>query len=159
MNRSELIDHVASAAGLDKKAAEAAVAATTDAVVAEIKKGEKVSLFGFGTFTPTSRAARTGRNPQTGVPVKISASNGVRFAPSTAFKASLNAKAAAKKGAAAKKAGSARGAAPAKSGAANKAAKATTATKAPTKTSKAPTKATKATKAPTKATKATKKRG
>jgi DNA-binding protein HU-beta len=103
VNRSELIDHVASAAGLDKKVAEAAVAATTDAVVAEIKKGEKVSLFGFGTFTPTSRAARTGRNPQTGVPVKIAASKGVRFAPSTAFKATLNTKAAAKKAAASKK--------------------------------------------------------
>lgn len=96
MNRSELIDHVASTAGIEKKAAEAAVAAMTEAVVAEVKKGEKVSLFGFGTFTPTSRAARTGRNPQTGEPVKIAASKSVRFAPATAFKSALNTKSAKK---------------------------------------------------------------
>lgn len=90
MNKSELIDHVAGEAGLDKRSAEAAVSAMMNGVMAEVRKGERVAVFGFGTFTPTSRAARTGRNPQTGAPVKISASKGVKFTPSTAFKSSLN---------------------------------------------------------------------
>jgi len=80
-----------------------------DAVIAETKGGNKTSLFGFGTFTPTARAARTGRNPQTGAPVKIAASRGVRFAPASAFKQTLNPKGgAAKKAAPAKKAASAK---------------------------------------------------
>src|SRR4051812_27875415 len=131
VNRSELVDVVAEAAGLEKRQAEAAVSAVLDTVMSEARGGNKVSLFGFGTFTPTSRAARTGRNPQTGAPVKIAASKGVRFAPASAFKAALNPKAAGKKAAASAKAS------PAKKGAAagKKAAPATKATKA-TKTAK-----------------------
>src|SRR5437870_4159225 len=72
--------------------------------MSETRAGNKVSIFGFGTFTPTSRAARMGRNPQTGAPVKIAASKGVRFAPAAAFKSSLNSRAGTKKAAAAKKA-------------------------------------------------------
>ena len=109
MNKSELVDEVASSAGLDKRIAEVAVTAMIDAVIAETKRGNKVTLFGFGTFTPRSRAARIGRNPQTGAPVKIAASRGVRFAPASAFKQALNAKGgAAKKAAPAKKAASAK---------------------------------------------------
>ena len=118
MNKSELVDEVAGSAGLDKRIAEVAVTAMIDAVIAETKGGNKVTLFGFGTFTPTARAARIGRNPQTGAPVKIAASRGVRFAPASAFKQALNAK-----GGAAKKA------APAKKAAAKK----TSAKKAPAK--------------------------
>jgi DNA-binding protein HU-beta len=104
LNRTELVERVAETTGLDKRNAEAAVVAVADAVMSETKAGNKVSIFGFGTFTPTSRAARTGRNPQTGAPVKIAASKSVRFAPASAYKSSLNAKkAAAKKAAAAKK--------------------------------------------------------
>ncbi|MBO0747711.1 MAG: HU family DNA-binding protein, partial [Acidimicrobiaceae bacterium] len=89
--------------GLDRKQAEAAVKAFADVVISETKSGEKVSVFGFGTFTPTSRAARIGRNPQTNTPVKIAASKGVRFAPASAFKETLNSKKAAAKKTAAKK--------------------------------------------------------
>jgi len=120
VNRTELVDSVSGKTGLDKKQSEAAVTAVADAVINEIKAGNKVSLFGFGTFSPTARAARMGRNPQTGAPVKIAASKGVRFAPASAFKEVLNSRggskaaagkkettktAAAKKSAPAKKAG------------------------------------------------------
>src|SRR3954468_13322586 len=106
VNKSELVDQVIGSTGLEKRQAEAAVSSVIDAVIAQAKAGNRVSIFGFGTFTPTSRAARTGRNPQTGAPVKIAASKGVRFAPAQAFKTALNAKGGSKKAAApAKKAG------------------------------------------------------
>lgn len=120
MNKAELIEKVREVVGLSRGQAESAVDEAFDSVVSAIKAGERVSLFGFGTFNPSARAARTGRNPQTGEPVKIPASKGVRFAPSAAFKAALNPKAAAKKAgkaAPAKKAGkasTAKKAAPAK---------------------------------------------
>ena len=97
MNKSELIDHVSVMTSIDKKTATAAVGAVLDGIVATVKGGNKVSLLGFGVFTPTSRAARQGRNPRTGAPVKIGASKGVRFAPGSPFKAALNAKSGAKK--------------------------------------------------------------
>jgi DNA-binding protein HU-beta len=90
VNRSELVESVEGATGLDRRQADAAVKAVVDAVVGEIASGGKVSIFGFGTFTQTSRAARVGRNPQTGASVDIAASTGVRFAPATALKARLN---------------------------------------------------------------------
>jgi DNA-binding protein HU-beta len=117
---------VAGKAGLDRRQSEAAVTAVADAVIAEIRAGKKVSIFGFGTFSPTARAARMGRNPQTGAPVRIAASKGVRFAPASAFKDVLNkgGKAAGgKKAAPAKKAGASKKAsakkAPAKKAAAS----------------------------------------
>lgn len=130
MNRAELIDHVRNAASLSRADAETAVEATLDAVMTATKAGERVSLFGFGTFTPSSRAARTGRNPQTGAPVKIAASQSVRFTPAAAFKASLNPKSAKKattKKAAkpAAKASASKASAPAKKAPAAKAAKST----------------------------------
>ena len=134
MNRTELVEKVAAVIGLEKRIAENAVKAIIDTVVDETKVGSKVSIFGFGTFTPTSRAARIGRNPQTGAPVKIAASKSVRFAPASAYKSSLNTKAvkktAAKKAAPAKKAAATKSApaakaAPAKKVAAKKATKAT----------------------------------
>src|ERR1700723_1128775 len=86
VNRTELVEAVITKTGLDKKQAEAAVGAITESVVTETKAGNKVAIFGFGTFSPTARAARMGRNPQTGAPVKIAASKGVRFAPPAAYK-------------------------------------------------------------------------
>ena len=68
----------------------------------QVRSGNKVTIYGFGSFNPTSRKARTGRNPRTGQPVKIAASKGIRFSPATGFKADLNAKKAAKKAAPAK---------------------------------------------------------
>ena len=107
VNRTELVEAVVSKTGLEKKQAEEAVAAVTESVMAETKAGNKVTIFGFGTFSPSARAARMGRNPQTGAPVRIAASRGVRFAPASAFKESLNSRskaAAGKKTAPAKKA-------------------------------------------------------
>jgi DNA-binding protein HU-beta len=115
VNKSELVDAVASATGLQKSQAERAVDVVIDSVVSEVRAGRKVSIFGFGTFNPAARAARTGRNPQTGAPVKIAASNNVRFAAAKAFKDALNARGGTKK------AGSAKKSAPAKKATAKKA--------------------------------------
>jgi DNA-binding protein HU-beta len=117
VNRSELVESVERVAELDRRQAESAVKAVVEAIVNEIKSGGKVSIFGFGTFAPTSRAARVGRNPQTGTPVNIAASTGVRFSPATALKVLLNPKPAAKKSAA-KKGAAASAATGAKKGAA-----------------------------------------
>ena len=90
MNKGELIDLVADKTDLDKRRAAAAVDVVIDGVMDAVIAGDKVAILGFGTFNPTSRAARVGRNPQTGDPVQIAASNGVRFAPGAAFKSRLN---------------------------------------------------------------------
>jgi len=114
VNRSELVEKVAEATGLEKSKAEDVVKAVIDIVIAETRSGEKVSIFGFGAFSPTARAARTGRNPQTGAPVKIKASKSVRFAPASAYKLSLNTRGGAKKTAAKSAAPAKKSAAPAK---------------------------------------------
>lgn len=139
MNRSELVQHVAEQAGINRTTADQAVDAFVEAVMAETKKGDKVSLFGFGTFTPTSRAARTGRNPQTGEPVKIAASRGVRFAPAAVFKNALNSKGGTKASAAkssAKKSGGAKKAASARKATGKSAAKKSTTPRAAKKTAR-----------------------
>lgn len=102
MNKSELVEAIANHAGLDRRTADAAVSAFVDSVISATRAGDKVSIVGFGTFNPTSRAARTGRNPQTGAPVQIRASKGVRFAAGAGFKSALNS-GAGKKAATAKK--------------------------------------------------------
>ena len=104
MNKSELVDRVAAAAEVEKRAAERAVDAVLDTVIAETRSGNKVSLFGFGTFSPKARPARIGRNPQTGEAVPIAASNGVKFSPASAFKSALNARGGGKKAASTSKA-------------------------------------------------------
>jgi len=109
VNRSELVQRVAEVAGLDRSTADRACDAFIDAVMSDTKAGNKVSLFGFGTFTPTSRAARTGRNPRTGEAVKIAASKSVRFSPAAAFKTTLNGKGGAKKAAPSKKSSAKKG--------------------------------------------------
>lgn len=86
MNKSELVAAVAKQAGLSKKDAEAAVKAFIDSVSKELKKGGKVQLVGFGTFEVTKRAARQGRNPQTGETIKIKASKTPRFKAGKALK-------------------------------------------------------------------------
>ncbi|MEG2189016.1 MAG: HU family DNA-binding protein, partial [Christensenella sp.] len=65
MNKTELVAAIAAKAGLSKKDADAALGAFTESIIAEIKKGEKVQIVGFGTFEARARAARTGINPQT----------------------------------------------------------------------------------------------
>jgi DNA-binding protein HU-beta len=90
VNKSGLVDRVASAASVDKRTAEAAVDAIVDSIMECARSGERVTIFGFGSFSQSSRAARLGRNPRTGEAVPIAASTSVKFAPATAFKAALN---------------------------------------------------------------------
>lgn len=90
MNKSELIDAIADAAGLTKADAGRALDATTDAIAAALQKGNSVSLVGFGTFTVRHRAARTGRNPRTGETIKIKASNNPAFKAGKALKDAVN---------------------------------------------------------------------
>lgn len=79
MNKSELIDAMAADAGISKAAAKAALESFTSNVTTSLKKGGKVALVGFGTFSVSNRAARTGRNPQTGKTIQIAAKNVAKF--------------------------------------------------------------------------------
>lgn len=90
MNKSELIDQVANAADLSKAAAGRAVEAALDAITGSLKQSEPVSLVGFGTFLVRERAARQGRNPQTGENIQIAASRAAAFKPGKALKDALN---------------------------------------------------------------------
>ena len=91
MNKTELVAARADQAGLSKKDAEKALKAFTDVVAEELKKDGKVQLVGFGTFEVSSRAAREGRNPQSGEPMKIAASKAPKFKAGKALKDMLNA--------------------------------------------------------------------
>ena len=90
MNKTELVAAMADKTELSKKDAEAALKAFTDVVAEELKKGEKIQLVGFGTFEVAERAARTGRNPQTGAEMKIAASKAPKFKAGKALKDSIN---------------------------------------------------------------------
>jgi DNA-binding protein HU-beta len=90
--KAELIDAVADAAGVSKTDAERTIGAFFDHVVAQTKAGEKVAWPGFGSFSTTERAARKGRNPQTGAEVDIPASTAMKFSASSTLKAALNGK-------------------------------------------------------------------
>ena len=79
MNKTELVAAMAEQAGVSKKDAEKTLKAFTDVVAEELKKGGKVQLVGFGTFEVSERAARDGRNPQTGKVMKIAASKAPKF--------------------------------------------------------------------------------
>lgn len=92
MNKTELIAAIAEKTELSKKDAEKAVKAFTEVVEKELKKGEKVQLVGFGTFEVSKRAAREGRNPQTGKAMKIKASKTPKFKAGKALKDAVNKK-------------------------------------------------------------------
>ncbi len=79
MNKAELIAKIAEDAGITKTQANATVDAFVDAVTKTLKKGDKVTLVGFGTFSVSKRAARNGRNPQTGAVIKIKAKKVAKF--------------------------------------------------------------------------------
>ena len=79
MNKTELITAIAESADISKKDSEKALKAFVDVVTEELKKGEKVQLVGFGTFEVSERAAREGRNPQTGKTMKIEACKSTKF--------------------------------------------------------------------------------
>lgn len=89
MNKQELVASVADKAGLTKKDAEKCVNALVDAIKEALNKGDKVSLVGFGTFEVRERAARSGRNPQTGAAIKIPAGKVPAFRPGKELKESV----------------------------------------------------------------------
>ena len=90
MNKSELIDHIARQADISKAAAGRALEALIGGVKATLKKNNSVSLVGFGTFSVTKRAARTGRNPRTGAAIKIKSAKVPKFRPGKGLKDHLN---------------------------------------------------------------------
>ena len=90
MNKTELVAAMAEQAGLSKKDAEAALKAFTDVVASELKANGKVQLVGFGTFEVSERAAREGRNPQTGETMTIAASKAPKFKAGKALKDLIN---------------------------------------------------------------------
>jgi len=90
VNKSELIEAVAGEAGLSKSEAEKAVNALIQVVQGAVSRDDKVTLPGFGSWSRTQRAARTGRNPRTGEPVQIKASKAVKFSVGADFKKKVN---------------------------------------------------------------------
>lgn len=90
MNKSELIDAIAAEADISKADAGRALDATLNAITNGLKKGDTVSLVGFGTFSVKERAARTGRNPQTGQPIQIAAARIPGFKAGKALKDAVN---------------------------------------------------------------------
>lgn len=90
MNKSELVDHIAESADITKAAASRALDATIEAITQSLKDSESVSLVGFGTFLVRERAARTGRNPQTGAAIQIKAAKVPAFKAGKALKDALN---------------------------------------------------------------------
>ena len=90
MNKSDLVEAIADSSGLTKADAARALSATTSAISSALVSGDKVSITGFGSFLVRSRAARSGRNPQTGATIHISASKVPAFKAGKLLKASVN---------------------------------------------------------------------
>jgi DNA-binding protein HU-beta len=90
MNKKELIESIAGAAEISKAAAEKALNAAMAAVADALKKGDKVTLVGFGTFSVAKRDARTGRNPQTGKSIKIPAKKSAKFKAGSKLSDAIN---------------------------------------------------------------------
>lgn len=90
MSKADIVDKIAKDAGISKAASEKAVNAFIEAVTNSLKKGQTVTLIGFGTFSVGKRAARTGRNPKTGATIKIKAKKVARFRPGAALKNAVN---------------------------------------------------------------------
>lgn len=92
MNKTELVEKVAEAAGLNKTQADAAINALVDTLTDVLKAGDKITLKGFGTFEVRERGERTGRNPQTGETMTIAASKSPAFKASSSLKKVVNGK-------------------------------------------------------------------
>ena len=90
MNKSELIDAIAESADISKAAAGRALDATVDAMKKSLKKGDNISIVGFGTFYVSKRAARIGRNPRTGASIKIKAAKVPKFRAGKGLKDAIN---------------------------------------------------------------------
>ena len=86
MTKAELVEKVSAETNLNRGEAEKAINAFTQSVMEAVKKGDKVNLVGFGTFSLSQRAARDGRNPQTGETIRIKAANIPKFKPGKQFK-------------------------------------------------------------------------
>ncbi len=86
MNKADLVNHVASAAGLTKASAGEAVEAVLAGITGSLAGGDSVSLVGFGTFSVAARSARTARNPRTGAPINVPASKAPKFKAGKALK-------------------------------------------------------------------------
>jgi len=92
MNKADLTERVTKDAAINKTQAETAINSFFSGIEGDLKKGGRVTLVGFGTFSVGSRKARTGRNPQTGQPLKIAARKVVKFSPGAELKAAVNRK-------------------------------------------------------------------
>lgn len=90
MNKAELIDAIAASSGISMADAKRALDGFIDVTAGALKKGDRISLVGFGSFSVSKRAARTGRNPQTGKEIKISAKNVVRFKAGSELSGKVN---------------------------------------------------------------------
>lgn len=90
MNKSNLVDSMAEEAGISKAAAKKALESFLESVEGALKRGERVSLVGFGSWSVTRRAAREGRNPQTGKTIKIAAKNVVKFKAGSDLQKAVN---------------------------------------------------------------------
>ena len=90
MNKAELIDAIATEAGLSKADAKKALDGFVSATANALKAGDRISLVGFGSFSVSNRAARTGRNPQTGKEISIAAKNVIRFKAGSELSSSVN---------------------------------------------------------------------
>lgn len=92
MNKADLIERVAKGAGINKTQADAAITSLLAGIEGDLKKGARVTLVGFGTFSVGSRKARTGRNPRTGQPLKIAARKVAKFSAGAELRAAVNRK-------------------------------------------------------------------
>lgn len=92
MNKGHLVDKIAGASKCSKTQAAAAIDTLVDSITGALKKGERVTLVGFGTFSVSQRKARNGRNPQTGTLIKIAARKVAKFTPGIELKKAVNRK-------------------------------------------------------------------
>lgn len=92
MNKADLIDKIADSSSISKSSAGCAIDCMIDSVTAALKKGDRVTLVGFGTFSVSQRKARNGRNPQTGSVIKIAARKVAKFTPGIDLKKAVNKK-------------------------------------------------------------------
>jgi DNA-binding protein HU-beta len=89
MNKGDLIDKIAGDVVVSKAQSAAALSSLIDGITTALKKGDRLTLVGFGTFSTSQRKARTGRNPQTGQPLKIAAKKVAKFTPGAELKAAV----------------------------------------------------------------------
>ena len=90
MNKADLVDRIAGACSISKAQATTAIDTTVDSITSSLRKGDRVALIGFGTFSVSQRKARNGRNPQTGATIKIAARRVAKFTPGNELKKVVN---------------------------------------------------------------------